>query len=169
MIPFWLSPWFWLVIVVAGGGLYAKGHHDGDASGANRTMVAWDKANVVATEARQKRIEANADVLAQNAKKAQDERKRYAENTDRMRGNLLIALNGLRDRPTRAEYAALVAKAGTTGAGADQRCTGAGLYRDDAEFLTWRADAAQRIRLQRDACYRQYESARETVSKLSCQ
>lgn len=170
LIALIFNPYAWLALVLVVLGAYAKGHHDGDGSASARVMHAWNIANDVATEARQKRIETNAKLIADAKAKADKERNDYAKKMDAMRADLRSALNELRNRPARpANGQAPGAEAGTSGAGTAVGCTGAGLYRDDAELLTWRADAAQRIRIQRDACYRQYDAARETVSRLQCQ
>lgn len=43
-------------------------------------------------------------------------------------------------------------------------CTGAGLYRDDAEFLARLANSAEQVKIERDYYYGQYESARKLLA-----
>lgn len=165
------SPWFWLAFVLwtAGVGLIAGEHEKGAEH--DRMQVAWDKANEVATKARQVRIDANRELMAGAQRNADKERQDHAKQVALLNDHLRDALGELRDRPARPGPGSQ-GKGGApdaAGAGPSGGCTGAGLYRDDAEFLTWRADAAQRIRLQRDSCYRLYGAAREAVSKLQCQ
>lgn len=48
-----------------------------------------------------------------------------------------------------------------------ETCTGTGLYREDAEFLTREAARAERIREERDFYWQQYENARLELEKLN--
>jgi len=45
-------------------------------------------------------------------------------------------------------------------------CTGARLYRDDAEFLTWYSAQTERLREERDYYYERYEHARKELERL---
>jgi hypothetical protein len=69
----------------------------------------------------------------------------------------------LRNRPARPARPASDAKADTASAGsADSAhptaCTGAGLYRDDADFLGWFAAQTARLVIERDSYYAKYQS-----------
>lgn len=70
-------------------------------------------------------------------------------------------VSSLRKRATRAEasQAGSSAIAGTIGS-----CTGAQLYRDDAEFLAGYAQQAEGVRIERDYYYGRYEAARKLLS-----
>ena len=48
-----------------------------------------------------------------------------------------------------------------------ETCTGTGLYREDAEFLTREAARAEKVRIERDYYWQQYENARLELEKLN--
>lgn len=68
-------------------------------------------------------------------------------------------LDSLRKRPTRPTQTGSSTTAKTTGS-----CTGAELYRDDAEFLAGQAALADKVVIERDFYYERYESARRLLS-----
>jgi hypothetical protein len=73
---------------------------------------------------------------------------------------LAAAISELRKRPSRTENNpkdTSVAKA----------CTGSSLYAEDAEFLTREAARADKILLERDYYYSQYESVRRILDEAS--
>lgn len=67
---------------------------------------------------------------------------------------LQSTINSLRNRTVRP----------ATVASAQPACTGAGLYRDDAEFLARLASDADQVKIERDYYYGQYESARKLLA-----
>lgn len=67
----------------------------------------------------------------------------------------------LQSRPTRSDLTSSVASAV---ARAKSSCTGAGLYRDDANFLAGFASDAAKVVIDRDYYYGQYENARRTLA-----
>jgi small-conductance mechanosensitive channel len=70
-------------------------------------------------------------------------------------------VSSLRQRATRAE----ASKAGSGAiASTNGSCTGAQLYRDDAEFLAGYAQQAEGVRIERDYYYGRYEAARKLLS-----
>lgn len=87
-----------------------------------------------------------------------DERKKHAELNDIINWQS-TTIDGLRKRPTRSELNSAVAEA-------RKACTGAELYREDGEFLTGEAARAERIRVERDHLYEQYERARQKLDAL---
>ena len=48
-----------------------------------------------------------------------------------------------------------------------ETCTGTGLYREDAEFLTREAARAEKVRIERDYFWQQYENAGLELEKLN--
>lgn len=48
-----------------------------------------------------------------------------------------------------------------------ETCTGTGLYREDAEFLTREAARAEKVRIERNYYWQQYENARLELEKLN--
>jgi len=93
--------------------------------------------------------------------KADSIRKETNEKIQSIQRGLDIAVNSLRKRPS-------ISEAGTTsntGNGqAATGCTGAQLYRENAEDLIREAARADTIREGLDQCYKQYDSVRETLN-----
>lgn len=73
---------------------------------------------------------------------------------------LTAALNELRNRPKRPAD-------GSTTAQAASSCTGRALFQEDAEFLTREAARADRILVERDYYYNQYESIRRSLGEAT--
>lgn len=155
-----------LVLLVALAALALAYNEHERGIGRNEVQSAWDSANKVAFAARAQRI-AEARKAEAALQVAADERRRTEDvENKRMDAHLVDNLAGLRDRPERPAAAGQpsVHQQATGPAPEGGGSTGAGLYRDDAEFLTRFADLAQRIRNQRDACYQQYGEAQRRLS-----
>ncbi len=71
---------------------------------------------------------------------------------------LNTALISLRNRPVRTKYREL--------AGPIQACTGRELFREDGEFLTREAARGDRVIVERDYYYQEYEKARLKLEEL---
>lgn len=155
-----MNPWFilgaTLAVAAAGaGGLY-KGHELGMA----KVQQAWDKektqqyaAYAEAQEAaRQKEqdLQASADKL----------RKDKDAEIRNINARAAALANSLRERPSRpAAEASAVSSTASAGC-APTSCTGAGLSREDAEFLAGEAARADELRAALKQCHAQYESLR---------
>jgi hypothetical protein len=164
-----LKPYlFWfkaLALVAAIAGLIILGYnlnHKADV-----VQAAWDHAEAVAFKARGDRIEAarKAETALQVA--ADEDRRNHEKADDELRARIDVLAGELRKRPSRP-----VVQAGradvhqqVAGPGPAGGCTGAGLYRDDAEFLAGKAALFESIRRQRDVCYIQYQRAQQALSK----
>lgn len=161
------SPWVILAAVLTVGGAYVKGHVDGDDSGSARVQQAWTKADNDLLKWRMSKLEQNRKDEAALAAIGDKERRDLSAKNKDLDTQLADAMRELRNRPRRPQPgAAGVPQA--AGPRPDHWATGAELYGDDAEFLVGKSDLAQRIRNQRDACYRQYEAAqrqREAAAK----
>lgn len=153
------SPWVILAFILCVGGAYVKGEMDGDDRGSARVQQAWTKADNDLLKWRQGRLEQSRKDERELQAAADKEREALDAANQKLDDRLRAAMRELRERPARPQPGA-PAVPQVAGAGTPSWGTGAGLYRDDGEFLTGRADVAQRIRNQRDACYRQYEAAR---------
>jgi len=94
------------------------------------------------------REQAHAASLQAATQKAAHEKTRLAADLQR-------ALDSLRNRPERPASGGDV----PTGAADPVACTGAGLYRPDAEFLVREAARADSIRLQLAACQAAFDAA----------
>lgn len=73
--------------------------------------------------------------------------------------NLRSDIERLRNREVRPNVVTITETRGT--------CTGTGLYREDAEFLTREAARAEKVRIERDYFWQQYENARLELEKLN--
>lgn len=85
----------------------------------------------------------------------------YAQLQSKLRNSdarVKLLTDELRNRPERGTAPI------TTCPGAAS--TGAGLYRDDAEFLTWYSAQTQRLVEERDYYYERYEDARKQIERL---
>lgn len=120
-----------------------------------------------------------AEVVAEYQKQVATAQAAVKEATDTLAANKVAADKDKADELKKADdkYAALVksnsvrrtrAQAGQAGPGAvapvGSSCTGAQLYRDDADFLAGFAQQAESVRIERDYYYGQYESARKLLA-----
>jgi hypothetical protein len=95
-----------------------------------------------------------------NAYKAQADKDKQDALT-KVSASLTATISSLQQRPTRSDLNSAVASAV---ASAKQACTGAELFREDAEFLAREAARADAVIVERDYYYGQYEHAREVLS-----
>lgn len=101
------------------------------------------------------------------AKASEDALEAELLSTRKERNERVQALNSvvkslrdeLRSRPNRPTDSSPAPSSGTT-------CTGAQLYREDAEFLAGEAARADRIMIERDFYYNAYENARKELKRL---
>jgi hypothetical protein len=142
--------------IAAIGGLIAAlavGIHHYDAGqraiGAADIQKRWDAAEKLRAE-----NEAKATKQLQTTIDAQ--RSQTNAQITTLNTSLASAIAGLRDRPTRPD----VPNPTSSGTG----CTGAQLFRGDAEFLAGEAARADRLQVRLDACYSAYDKAREAVN-----
>jgi hypothetical protein len=158
------NPWFLLAFVLAVGGAYVLGQDQGDDAGSARIQQAWDNAQRVAADNRAKRIENNRQKEQALQADADQQRNNDHALLQKRNADLRAARYELRNRPARPSGPGTSELPQAAGAGPKSGgATGAELYRDDAEFLTGKADLAQRIRDQRDTCYRRYEAAQKVM------
>lgn len=73
--------------------------------------------------------------------------------------NLRSDIERLRNREVRPNVVTITETRGT--------CTGTGLYREDAEFLTREAARAEKVRIERDYYWQQYEDARLKLGEIN--
>lgn len=104
-------------------------------------------------EKKAKEAEDNLEAELQSTRKERNERVKALSATI---GNLR---NELRNRPYRPTDNSTTPQSGTT-------CTGAQLYREDAEFLAGEAARAESVRIERDYYYEVYENARKELERL---
>lgn len=126
--------------------------------------VAEGKAKVVAQykaeqEKQEKAVEAKQQQINVDHERITSEKDEKIKALDAQLGS---ALNQLRNRPSRPTNLEVSTVASSTGS-----CTGAELYRDDAELLIREATRADAIVAERQYYYEQYESARKKLEELN--
>jgi hypothetical protein len=152
----WLILGFVLAVAAAGGaGLY-KGHDLGMAE----VQQKWDKeraaqeaeyaAAQAAAREKEQELQANADQL----------RKEKDREIRDLNARAAALTNSLRDRPTRPTTEASALPSTASAGCAPASCTGAGLSREDAEFLAREAARADELRSSLRQCLAQYQAIR---------
>jgi hypothetical protein len=161
-----ISPKAWLALVLsvalAGGAWWL--HHDGYTTGKTETMAAWnsERASIAAQSLKldEQATRTTIDLQAKSDKKLKDKNEKIrALNTA-----IATVIASLSDRPNRPVEGSLPTPSGT---GSAIGCTGAQLYRPDAEAFVGFAARAERIRIDLDQCQTQYESAKQAINKPS--
>ena len=98
------------------------------------------------------------------AQTLQDEKDKLRKTKDvqiaHLNTDLASALDRLRSRPERPREGDLPSNPAP---GSEPSCTGAGLYRPDADFLVREAARAKRLQLDLGECQAAYESARQAL------
>lgn len=152
----WLILGFVLAVAAAGGaGLY-QGHELGVAE----VQQKWDKeraaqlaehaAAQAAAREKEQELQASADLLRKDKdREIRDLNARTAALT-----------NSLRDRPSRPTTEASALPSTASAGCAPTSCTGAGLSREDAQFLAGEAARADELRASLKQCYAQYQAIR---------
>ena len=163
-----MSIYYRLTIAAVLAALLAAGfwttYKKGDRAGAARIQQAWDgetARRAIRTAEAQITARTTEQALAQNAVVL--ERKKHA-STSAIAGARSAELDRMRDRPsTRADDRPSKA---ASPAPDSVGCTGAGLARPDAEFLTRYAADAARLRVELDRCTALYDKAVDLSSTL---
>ena len=147
-----MNPWLILVAVLAIIGAFFYGEH----KGARDENVRW-KAKTYHELAESSEAARKQETMWQGV--VNDTVKNYQGNVAGIRRNLDLALDGLRERPSRAPSGtsedARAACASVGGA------TGAELSRPDAEFLVREAARGDEIRAGLGACYEVIDAVRK--------
>lgn len=159
------APYRWMILAL----LLAAGVAFGWVKGSEHTQVKYEgilKQGEIdfqkgVTDLLQRRITSEQKMAANAAKEREDHAKDLADADARA-----IALSRrLRDRaarPTQSAASANMPDPGSSGARVGGG-TGAGLFRDDGEFLVRLAHAAKVAQSERDLCRREYEQARQEL------
>lgn len=108
----------------------------------------WDAAKAKADKAQK-------DLIVSHYKKVENKNAKI-KTIERQRDAALISL---RDRSTRTEYI-------TDHSSIREACTGKQLAREDAEFLTGEAAESDKLAVERDYYYNEYEKVRITIEGL---
>lgn len=157
MLGFLTSKWVLggLTGLVLLGFVYWKGY----TSGKDVIQKKWNAEKVILEravqeakeETRQKEIEMQDRIVVLTREK------NHAVKTADARYNALI--DSLRNRPEERRDPA------TEGAPDSVGCTGAGLARDDAEFLAWYATEAAKLQAAYNSCRDSYDEVRNKINK----
>ena len=153
----WLILGFVLAVAAAGGaGLY-KGHDLGMAE----VQQKWDRERA-AQEAEYAAAQAAAREKEQELQACADSlRKEKDREIPDLNARAVALSNSLRDRPTRPSPESSPVP-GTASVGCPVPvCTGAGLSREDAEFLSREAARGDELRALLKQCHAQYETLRK--------
>ena len=149
--------WAAVLLTVALAASHWKAYHLGGAA-ARAQALAAELAQAQQTAALQSAAAAASATLQANADKL---RKSKNAQITSLGLELADALKRLRDRPARPGASDLPAPAGS---GAVTGSTGAGLYREDGEFLSREATRAKRLQLDLAQCQAAYNSARAALN-----
>ena len=152
-----MNPWVILGFVLAVGAAAGGGYYQGNMAGKAKVEQAWDKERaeqfaVYAKEQEEARL--REQELQANADKLRRERDVEVRNLNARVAGLS---NSLQHREARPEGGAVPGTASNGSAAAG--CTGAGLYRPDAEFLLREAAAGQQCQIFLRECRSAYEAA----------
>lgn len=128
--------------------------------GADSVQSLWDaEKQDIADQNAQLKADADKTTTALRDKADQLRRTKDAQ-INRLNADLATALDSLRDRPSRTGDGGVPKDTGT---GTALGCTGAGLLRDDANFLAWYGAQTKRITLQLAQCQAEHASARDAI------
>ncbi|CAB4157727.1 hypothetical protein UFOVP682_46 [uncultured Caudovirales phage] len=153
-----MNPWFLLGATIAVAAAGAGGLYKGRALGMAEVQQAWDnektqqyEAYAVAQDAARLREQA-LQASANNLRKDKDAEIRN------LNARATALANSLRERPSRPTTESSPVP-GTASVGpAPASCTGAGLSREDAEFLAGEATRADELRASLRQCLAQYST-----------
>ena len=156
-----MNPWFLLGAALAVAIAGSAGLYKGRDLGMAEVQHQWDKERAAQeaeyaaaqTAAREKEqaLQASADQLRQ-------EKEREIRN---LNARAVALSNSLRDRPTRpSPESSPVSSTASVGCPVPV-CTGAGLSREDAEFLSREAARGDELRALLKQCHAQYETLRK--------
>ena len=127
-------------------------HEYDKAQAVNEVVEQAEKASKEYKE-RTERVQKTLDASHRSALKEKDVKITSIER------NLRSDIERLRNRKVRPNVVTITETRET--------CTGTGLYREDAEFLTREAARAEKVRIERDYFWQQYENARLEREKLN--
>jgi hypothetical protein len=127
--------------------------------GAEHIAAKWDAQKAVDAQAL-----ADAERKARDAEftlqqRTSDLQKEKQDEIERLNQQHSIIVDGLRKRPARPAVVPMPAPAAVTESPC--QCDGRQLYREDAEFLIRQARRADAVKIELEACYQQYEQARQ--------
>jgi hypothetical protein len=160
-----INPKVWLEIAIAAiiAGACWWGYNTVYDRGADAVQRKWD---AVEKERSDQSAKVAADALqATKDLQASADKQRGITNEQiaNLNRNLGTAIAGLSNRPSRTDAGGVPGSPAAGTSGSEPRCTGAGLYKEDGEFLIREAARAKGLAIQLAQCQTQYNSAREKL------
>jgi Protein of unknown function (DUF2514) len=155
-----MNPWVILGVVLAIGAASGAGYYQGNKAGRAHVQQLWDKEKAeqyAAYAAAQDQARQKEQVLQASADQLRQEKDREIRN---LNARATALTNSLRDRPSRAATIAGPVPDTANAGCAPASCTGAGLSKEDGEFLAGEAARADQLRALLKQCYAQYETLR---------
>lgn len=156
-----LNPWVILAFVLAIAGAFGGGYYKGNSAGQAEVQQQWDKEKTAQFEAYSEAQNA-ARTREQNLQIQADRLREEKDNEIRNLNARAAALtNSLRERPSRTTPAPSPVPSASNTACPAVVCTGAGLSKEDGEFLAGEAARADEARALLKQCYEQYNTLRQ--------
>ena len=150
-----------LAVIIAAGVAGAYGYMRGEESGRLQVQSKWDaeRAELESIHARDQQIAREREkLMQQTADRLRQEKDRETRD---LNSRVTALNNSLRDRPSRtANPVSPVSSAPSAGC-APTSCTGAGLSKEDGEFLAGEAARADQLRTLLKQCHAQYETLKQ--------
>jgi hypothetical protein len=147
-----------LAIIIAAGVAGAYGYMRGEESGRLQVQAKWDaeRAELESIHARDQQIAREREkLMQQTADRLRQEKDLEIRNLNARSAALN---NSLRDRSSRPTNPVSAVPSTTSVGPTAASCTGAGLSREDAEFLAGEATRADELRVALKQCQAQYQS-----------
>lgn len=156
-----MNPWVILGFVVAVIGAAGAGYYQGNEAGQAKIQQKWDRERA-AQEAEYAAAQAAAREKEQELQAGADSLRKEKDREIRDLNARAVALaNSMRDRPSRPTTESSPVPGATSVGCPVPVCTGAGLSREDAEFLSREAARGDELRALLKQCHAQYETLRK--------
>jgi hypothetical protein len=149
-----------LAVIIAAGIAGAYGYMRGEESGRLQVQSKWDaeRAELEAIHARDQQIAREREkLMQQSADRLRQEKDIEIRN---LNARSTALANSLRDRPSRTTNESSAVSSATNVRPSAAVCTGAGLSKEDGEFLAREATRADELRASLKQCQSQYEAMR---------
>lgn len=154
-----MNPWVIVGFVLAVSGAFTTGYWRGNNAGQLTVQQQWDQERIK-QETEYAAAQAAAREKEQELQRSADSLRKEKDREIRdLNARASSLTNSLRDRQARAAQGSSVPGAAGTGS-ATASCTGAGLSREDAQFLAGEATRADELRVALKQCIAQYQAVK---------
>lgn len=150
-----------LVIAASAFGLHTLDKHYAVKQAVTETQI---KMNEEYQKKVDKLVKLNIETVSEMQAASAVEIEKKDEKLKTTNNRLSIALGELRNRPLRPDPASTNVPEPS---GSTKTCTGAQLYREDAELLTRESARAEALIIERDYYYNEYENARRKIERFN--